>query len=99
MIVPRLLGGGNKRPHGEYVDQLVVELLVGECVGGPHALVATNRLGGQTTGCGRCFIQGEGLGLDAEIVFRGLADEVFRDTAPARWVCRSAPLGMSWRKA
>ena len=33
MIVPRLLGGGNKSPHGEYVDQLVVESLIGECVG------------------------------------------------------------------
>ena len=62
VIVPRLLGGGNKRPHGEYVDQLVIELLVGECVGGALALFATNRLRGQTAGCGRCLIKREGLG-------------------------------------
>jgi hypothetical protein len=41
--VSRLFGGGNKRPHGEYVDQLVIELLAGEGVSA-LALFATNRL-------------------------------------------------------
>ncbi len=78
VIVPRLFRGGNKRPHGEYVDQLVVEPLIGECVGGTLALVATNRLRRQTTRGGRRLVKREGLGLDAEIVFHSLADEAFR---------------------
>ena len=78
MIVPRLFRGGNKRPHGEYVDQLVIESLIGECVGSALALFTTNRLRRQTTRCGRCLIKCEGLGLDAEIVFHGLTDEAFR---------------------
>jgi hypothetical protein len=78
VIVSRLFGGGNKSPHGKYVDQLVVESLVGECVGSRLALFTTNRLRRKTTGCGRCLIKCEGLGLDAEIVFHGRTDEAFR---------------------
>ena len=78
VIVPRLLGGGNKRAHGKYVDQLVVELLIGKSVGCGLALVATNRLRGQAAGRRRCFVKREGFGVDAEVVFRGLADEAFR---------------------
>ena len=78
MVVPRLPGGGNKCPHGEHVDQLVVELLVSECVGGALALFPTDRLRGQTARCGRGFIKREVLGVDTEIIFRCLADEAFR---------------------
>ncbi len=78
VVVPRLPGGGNKRPHGEHVDQLVVEVLVGECVGGALALFPTNRLRRQTARCGRCLIKRKGLGVDTEIVFRCLTDEAFR---------------------
>jgi hypothetical protein len=77
VVVPRLLGGGNKRPHGKYVDQLVVEVLVGECVGGALALFPTNWLRGQTACCGRCLVKRERLGVDTEIVFHRLADEAF----------------------
>ena len=72
VVVPRLRSGGNKRPHGEYVDQLVIEVLLGECVSGTLAFFATDRLRRQTARCGRCLIKGEGLGVDAEIVFRCL---------------------------
>ena len=72
MIVPGIAGRGNKRPHGKYVDQLVIEVLMGECVGGRLAFFATDRLRGQTARCGRCLVKGEGLGVDAEIVFGGL---------------------------
>ncbi len=44
--VSRFFGGGNKRPHGEYVDQLVIEFLVGEAVSA-LALFATNLLWGK----------------------------------------------------
>ncbi len=77
VIVPRVPGGGNKGSHGEYVDQLVVELLVGESVGCPLAFFAANRLRGQTARHGRRLVENEGPGVDAEIVFRSLGDEAF----------------------
>jgi hypothetical protein len=45
VIVPRLLGGGNKGSHGKYVDQLVVELWL------VRALAARSPSSPQT-GCG-----------------------------------------------
>ena len=77
VVVPRLPGGGNKRPHGEHVDQLVIEFLVGKRVGGALALFPANRLRGQTTCCRCCLKEREGLGVDTQIVFRSLADKAF----------------------
>ena len=78
VIVSRLLGGGDEGSHGKYVDQLVVELLVGQRVGCSPALFATNRLRRQAAGHGRRFVKHECLGVDAEVVFRRFADEAFR---------------------
>ncbi len=78
VIVPRLIGGGNEGSHGECVDQLVIELLVGKRVGGRLAFFAANRLWGQTACHGRGFVKHQGPGVDAEIVFRSFADEALR---------------------
>ena len=78
VIVSRLLGGGNEGSHGKYVDQLVIELLVGESVGCALPLFATNRLRRQAAGHRRRLVKHQRFGVDAQIVFRRVADEAFR---------------------
>ncbi len=78
VIVSRLLGGGDKRSHGKGVDQLVVELLVGERAGSALALFAADRLRRQTARHRRGLVKHQRFGVDAEIVFRSVADEALR---------------------
>ena len=78
MIVPRLPGDGNEGAHGKPVKQLIVEFLMGESVGCGLAFVATNGLRGKAACSARRFVQGEGFGIDAEVVLRGLTDEGLR---------------------
>jgi hypothetical protein len=77
MIVPRLSGGGNKGAHGKGVDQLVIELLIAEGVGGRLAFFATNRLWGKTASGAVGLGKDQGFVVDAEIVACGLTDEGF----------------------
>jgi hypothetical protein len=77
VIVSRLRGGRDKRSHGKCVDQLIVELLVGQRVGGGLSFFATNRLRRQAAGHGRCFVKHQRFGVDAQVVFLSVADEAF----------------------
>ena len=78
MIVPRFLGGGNKRAHGKDVDQLVVELLAGKSTGCALPIFPADRLGRHTARHGHRLIKHQRFGVDAQIVFRRFADEAFR---------------------
>ena len=77
VVVARLLGGGNKGAHGKGVDQLVIEFLLGEGVGGRLTFFATNRLRGKTASGAVGLEKDQSFGIDAKIVACGLTDEGF----------------------